>query len=78
MVFIDRNGQEIVTITELFETKKFISARDNYFIFFNLYTNQEEMWTFTDNLFMHIPFPMEIDRIKEICESCGWCKKVEE
>ena len=47
------------------------------FIFFNLCSNQKEMWTFIDNLFMHIPFSIEIDKLKEIFDNCGWCKKVE-
>ena len=76
MVFFDKNGQEFVTITELFNRKKFLKATNNYFLFFDYDTCKKETWTFTENLVNYIPFETDGEKIKEILSNCGWCKKV--
>lgn len=78
MVFIGKNGEEIITITELFQRKKFISAENGYFLFYDNSTNKKETWTFIDNLFMYIPFNTDVEKISEIFSNCGWCKKVDD
>ena len=77
MVFIDSNGEEIITINELFRSKKFVRAKDSsYFLFLDYNTGKKEIWTFVDNLFMYIPIGTNIQKIKEIVSNSGWCKKV--
>ena len=77
MVFIGRNGEEFITITELFKRKKFISANNGYFLFFDNITSKKEKWVFVDNLFMYIPFNTDAEKINEILTNYGWCKKVD-
>ena len=77
MRFIDKNGQEIITINELFSNKKFIRGTESYFLFFDYITNEEEKWTFINDLFFRIPTYTSKEKMKEILENYGWCKKVE-
>ena len=76
MLFIDRNGQEIITIRQLFRTKQFKCGRNSYYLFVDTKTHEEEIWTFIDNLTELIPINTSLKRAREIYEACGWCQKV--
>ena len=76
MRFIGKNGQEFVTINELFISKKFIKSVNSYFVFFDYTSGKEEVWTFIDSLMQHIPYDIDIKKMNEIVSDCGWCKKI--
>jgi len=75
MRFIDKTGQQIVTIEELFETKKFLKAINCCFYFCDVELGKEEKWVFIDNLSEHIP--IDSQQIKEVISYCGWCKRID-
>lgn len=78
MRFVDRKGQEVITVRELFRSKKFLRGINEYYLFIDHVTQEKEIWTFVECLSELIPFNIGIDNLKEILLHCGWCRKIEE
>lgn len=74
MHFLDREGQKIITIDELFRTKIFIRATNSFYLFTD--KEKKEVWTFIDRLSNYIPIDTSAEERKKIVEQTGWCKEI--
>ena len=76
MNFVNREGKKLITIRELFRTKKPLGGINGYYFFLDTNTQEGEVWTFLKSLSGQFPLNTSEEEIKEIVSACGWCRQL--